>query len=961
MLFITAIRSLIFLAALLVQQPATPPTAPPAQQEQTGKADAETVESVKRWVGLLSSPIFERRQEATRELWQLGPKALPELESWASRSRGDALIRLNDLILFARCDVGPEENENVIDCVSGFLEREYTVQRRSLEKLCFLDRRPAAFRLVELVEDNETRIKLRRVCTSSIDDAKKALRSEDSEKIKAWIEDPTSKSSFKAAYYYWRWMRGELDDEIKALKEQVKPELEAGAKYKVALEKFKKKKGAQRRKKDKMNPPKVPSQEILRDLIGVLRFQRRAKEAAEYANEVVNESKRRELTHTILMESGDWSSLQSLIVSAKQDEDEDEEGIDQDADEDTQTKKPPKDGLAYTADGYKKALIEFYAGDEKAFAASLSEIKKGLKPGSSKSTYREFLDYTLEREPDEPEENNKKKKKLTRSYTMFTTLASQRRYDELFDLFGWNTVEQRIKYFKRRLSTIKAVASSARLIRKANVLEELAVKEIEKLDDRRQQMTNHYQQAVRLVASLGMTEESEYYLRRFYFELAGDREFDFVAKAVIVALQSQGAYQSAMEIASIEAKRTDDGDAFSLVLKTYDARGRILNNDAISELESKLKDSIKDPSERYKVIAKLVKSPAASETWKDIDIWSEFDRYGITFGNGPADQLFRIWHIDEKFLSRSTRSNEPIVLARDCVSSGNYLQAGQLFETLASSNDSHSYFGKAAWAYRKAGNEQKAQVMQMLFMLDFEPDDAYEYLDEFNGEQWQMIAFDAMRLHDCLREDSIGENCYYLWRMTEQDEKGFVDPFQAMIRTQLLRLYYIDSPYLDDSEQDIARFVRGGFANGNIETAARWYRKILKHRAADASLCESVFPLLIKSNQTETLDDLFMLTSEEFYKVLSRFPDSPLLLNNYAWVCAKAKKNLDNAIELSQKSVKLRPGNPQYWDTLAELYFANGEKQKAIEAIRRSIELAPETKRYREQLKKFEGTRATNG
>jgi len=826
--------------------------------------------------------------------------------------------------------------------------------------LCFLEKRGIAFRLVELVEDLDVRKKLRKVCTSSIDDAKKALRNQDLDAFETWIKDPTSRSSFNASYYYWRWINGELDDEIETLKDRVKSEVEAGEKYKVSLEKFKKK--TRKKKKDKADAPKPPEQELLRELIGVLRFQRRDEEALQYANKIANETNRRNLTHTILMENGNWSKLQTLFVSEKKDEDEEEKEEDAKAEgeeekaEDAKDKKPPKDGLAYTVDGYAKALIEFYAGDEEAFRATLKKIKDDLKTKPSKNEYREFLDYIIEREPEDEKESDgdkesdvekkskDQKKKPKKDDSTFDSLASQRRYDELFDVFGWDTVEQRMKYFRRKISTIKSLVRSAKMIREArrvfDQLDKPAAEMAEKLDARRQRVVGHYQKASRLLASLGMTEEAEFYWRRLYFELAGEKGFDFVPRSVVMALQRMGAYESAFEIAELEWKRSGNDGALSWVLEITDQKGRAVNRQAISALNSKLKDSIEDPLERSRLIATLVKSPAAGDSWKGLDIWAEFERLGITFEGGPSDQLFRIWHVDEHFFSRSLASSEPAELALQCVASGDFVQAGQLFEAMAFSNDSHSQFGKAAWAYRQAGNEPKARVMQM---------------HEFNGQRWQTIAFDAMRLYDCLRENDIGENCYYMWRMTEEDESENIDPFQVMIRTQLLRLYYIDSPYFEDSELDIPRFVRGEFSRGNVKAAANWYRKILKYRAADAGLCESVFPLLIQKNQTETLDELFQATSADFYKVLSRFPDSPLLLNNYAWVCAKANKNLDGAIELSKKSVKLRPGNPAYRDTLAELHFLNGQKKEAIDAIRRAVELDPVRPRYREQLEKFEG------
>ena len=324
MLLVALIRTLL-LAVLLVQVPGTePPKAqePVAQKSERAEApfDAETVEKVRQLGAMLSSPAFEQRQKATRELWQMGPEILPELEKLAARSRGEAQIRLQDLVLFARCKVGFDESDSVIECVAGFLEQEYTVQRRALLKLCYLEKRDIAFRLLELVEDKSTKTKLQKVCASSSNDAKKALHEGDLEKFEKWILETGSQTTYKPLYYYWRWTRGELDEEVNKLKEKIKPELEAGAKYREQLEKSrKKKKAGKQRKKDKANKPDQPPQEFLRELIGLLRFQGKVEEAEQYADKLVDEEQRRRLTHTILMESSNWKKLQTLIVSKDKD------------------------------------------------------------------------------------------------------------------------------------------------------------------------------------------------------------------------------------------------------------------------------------------------------------------------------------------------------------------------------------------------------------------------------------------------------------------------------------------------------------------------------------------------------------------------------------------------------------------------------------------------------------------
>ena len=76
-------------------------------------------------------------------------------------------------------------------------------------------------------------------------------------------------------------------------------------------------------------------------------------------------------------------------------------------------------------------------------------------------------------------------------------------------------------------------------------------------------------------------------------------------------------------------------------------------------------------------------------------------------------------------------------------------------------------------------------------------------------------------------------------------------------------------------------------------------------------------------------------------------------LNRLAWFHRKDKESLVHAIKLSKRSLELQPDTPAYLDTLAELYYRNGESVKALPLIQRAIELDPGSRYFRLQLEKF--------
>jgi hypothetical protein len=68
-------------------------------------------------------------------------------------------------------------------------------------------------------------------------------------------------------------------------------------------------------------------------------------------------------------------------------------------------------------------------------------------------------------------------------------------------------------------------------------------------------------------------------------------------------------------------------------------------------------------------------------------------------------------------------------------------------------------------------------------------------------------------------------------------------------------------------------------------------------------------------------------------------------------------KNLERGVELSKRSLDIRPDTPLYLDTLVELYFRSHQPVKSIPLIQRAIELEPSNRYYRVQLDKFKRAR----
>ena len=64
-------------------------------------------------------------------------------------------------------------------------------------------------------------------------------------------------------------------------------------------------------------------------------------------------------------------------------------------------------------------------------------------------------------------------------------------------------------------------------------------------------------------------------------------------------------------------------------------------------------------------------------------------------------------------------------------------------------------------------------------------------------------------------------------------------------------------------------------------------------------------------------------------------------MNEYAWsiFTYKLQDKYKYGIELAEKAVKLKPKDADIWDTLAWLYFADGNNQKAISAMKKAVKI----------------------
>jgi tetratricopeptide (TPR) repeat protein len=122
---------------------------------------------------------------------------------------------------------------------------------------------------------------------------------------------------------------------------------------------------------------------------------------------------------------------------------------------------------------------------------------------------------------------------------------------------------------------------------------------------------------------------------------------------------------------------------------------------------------------------------------------------------------------------------------------------------------------------------------------------------------------------------------------------------------------------------------------------------------ADGSLADSFFPALRAAGLKKEHDTLFERTWAMLQPVLAAYPDGANTCNTAAWLAGRAALHLDEAQVLIQRALADAPEQAAYLDTFGEIWFARGDRKKALEWSTRAIASDPIDSSLRQQNERF--------
>lgn len=270
--------------------------------------------------------------------------------------------------------------------------------------------------------------------------------------------------------------------------------------------------------------------------------------------------------------------------------------------------------------------------------------------------------------------------------------------------------------------------------------------------------------------------------------------------------------------------------------------------------------------------------------------------------------------------------------------------------------------------YKTAGNEEKYKFYSKKAFLnpdlgiDTKISVLYNYIELYSRKQIENLD-DAQEYAELLRTSHPEEAKAFaisgdIYNLDEKPEEALVQykkslELQQDIFTVWQQVFFIQSDLkkydelIEDTEKAKELFPNQAlvyFFNGlayqqkeNTEKAINAYEKGVKMSAGLPSLQSQMF-----SNLGETYNDIkdYKNSDKNFDKSLEIDANNQYVLNNYSYYLSLREEKLEQAKEMSAKSLKLSPDNPTYLDTYAWILFKAKEYKEALKTQEKAIKLS---------------------
>jgi tetratricopeptide (TPR) repeat protein len=148
---------------------------------------------------------------------------------------------------------------------------------------------------------------------------------------------------------------------------------------------------------------------------------------------------------------------------------------------------------------------------------------------------------------------------------------------------------------------------------------------------------------------------------------------------------------------------------------------------------------------------------------------------------------------------------------------------------------------------------------------------------------------------------------------------------------------------------------RGLLEKGDKPGAFREMERAESLQPALLDLPILMVPALERAGEKERAAALYQRVKARWEQAARDYPNSADAHNQIAWLGARCRRDLDSALEHSRRAAALAPQIASYFDTMAEVHFQLGDREKALELMKKCLAMPDANLSfYRLQLKRFE-------
>ncbi len=274
-----------------------------------------------------------------------------------------------------------------------------------------------------------------------------------------------------------------------------------------------------------------------------------------------------------------------------------------------------------------------------------------------------------------------------------------------------------------------------------------------------------------------------------------------------------------------------------------------------------------------------------------------------------------------------------------------------------------SYLYLAGMALTKAGNtvqgQQYINQARLLCLGDLQARSALASAMNSNGDRVIAQGEYALIARLSRLEENYGSWAFYHLASTLR----YDDPATA--------LRYLQRVIVSRHEMDVIPSARFTFdirmqslmhqcqaqvhaQNGEPDKALASVQAYFDLSPGNASIGEELLPMLESLGKEAEARDFYEKTRALSKEAVRLFPKSAMAHNNLAWLDARSRRQLDEALHHAETANRLKPDNAAYLDTLAEVHFAMGDREKALELSNHAVTLTPQDQELLGQQKRFQ-------